>query len=481
VKPRVFIASSSEGLEVAENLNVRLSKDCETVPWHGSAFELSETYIASLEKALETVEFAVLVVTPDDLREKRGDQSRIPRDNVVFELGLFMGRLGRERTFIVCDPQTVELPSDLLGVTTAEFDSKRSDGDMRNAVLPAATAILHAMRQAPRLAKSPLTDTLSRVVADSDGLYTAIVAWPAIEGHEVVIQTTDTTWVWKLVPTLIHWRLNRVAVRIHTSPLLHKGPAARAETARRTLLGELGCEVRESVDSGVSGFFLNATYWDESEAIVVNDRTSSNMPLATRYAGSTDASAVQALHQQLPQPNGGVASEPFVPSLVAQDPADVIALLRRGVRQYRAAKVTLDSTTVATQDTLPLSTYARAYKYVQIERLFNAYSAVKHKPFTALALTLRSGKRSILTPPIVEVRKEGLVIIDGTTRAAYCFNNNMAMFHCIAVAGVEEDLPGDPTSIASLTISERSLSQKERTENFQESLFRQIERATHPY
>jgi hypothetical protein len=141
----------------------------------------------------------------------------------------------------------------------------------------------------------------------------------------------------------------------------------------------------------------------------------------------------------------------------------------------------VDSATLETEDLLPLSTYARAYKYVQIDRLFDAYRAVKHEPFTALAVTLRSGKRSILTPPIVEVRKEGPVIIEGTTRAAYCFKNNVAEFRCMAVTGVEEDLPGDPISIASLTISERSLSQRERTENFQESLYRQIERATHPY
>src|SRR5690242_3016904 len=127
MKPRVFIGSSTEGIDVAECLNLRLVKECETVPWNGSPFAISETYIASLEKALANVEFAVLVVTPDDLREKRGDESRIPRDNVVFELGLFMGRLGRERTFIVCDPATVQLPTDLLGVATAEFDSRRSD------------------------------------------------------------------------------------------------------------------------------------------------------------------------------------------------------------------------------------------------------------------------------------------------------------------------------------------------------------------
>jgi hypothetical protein len=196
MKPRVFIGSSSEGLEIAENLNVRLSRDCETVPWNGDIFGLSETYIESLENALRDVEFAVLVVTPDDLREMRGEQGRVPRDNVVFELGLFIGRLGRERSFVVCDPNAVQLPSDLLGIEPARIDMGWVSREPRNAVLPAAREILDAIRGVPRLVKARSEDLLDRVLADVDALYAASVSWPAIDGHEITIQTSDTTWAW---------------------------------------------------------------------------------------------------------------------------------------------------------------------------------------------------------------------------------------------------------------------------------------------
>jgi hypothetical protein len=49
------------------------------------------------------------------------------------------------------------------------------------------------------------------------------------------------------------------------------------------------------------------------------------------------------------------------------------------------------------------------------------------------------------------------------------------------VRGVDEDLPGTPVPINSVTTSERSLSIVERTEDYQGSLYRPIERATHPY
>lgn len=49
----------------------------------------------------KSYEFAILVVTPDDLVQKRSDTAHAPRDNLVFEIGMSMGSLGRERTFVV--------------------------------------------------------------------------------------------------------------------------------------------------------------------------------------------------------------------------------------------------------------------------------------------------------------------------------------------------------------------------------------------
>lgn len=73
--------------------------------------------------------------------------SRCPRDNVMFELGLFMGRLGRSRTFIVCNTsEQLRLPSDLAGVTIAKYDENRADGNLIASVSPACTLIRTAMR-----------------------------------------------------------------------------------------------------------------------------------------------------------------------------------------------------------------------------------------------------------------------------------------------------------------------------------------------
>lgn len=135
--PTVFVASSSEGLDVAKAVRALLLQElggtARVTPWTRE-FELSATYIESLEKAARQADFAVLVVTPDDVSISRGRKKTAPRDNVVFELGLFMGCLGRERCFVVAeDRPDLRLPSDLLGVHLATF-GRRTGQALRDAL-----------------------------------------------------------------------------------------------------------------------------------------------------------------------------------------------------------------------------------------------------------------------------------------------------------------------------------------------------------
>ena len=65
-------------------------------------FGLSSGTLETLVSESKSYQFAILVLTPDDVVVKRGETTMAARDNVLFELGLFMGKLGREHTFIVC-------------------------------------------------------------------------------------------------------------------------------------------------------------------------------------------------------------------------------------------------------------------------------------------------------------------------------------------------------------------------------------------
>jgi hypothetical protein len=148
VRPAVFIGSSSEGEEVAECLQAALEQFSESTVWSQGVFGLGETAIGTLVRTTQGFDFAVLVLTGDDIVEKRGKVSRSARDNVIFEAGLFLGALGLERTFLVmCRDDHPNLPSDLAGVTSA-FYNRRKDGNTRAAINPAALQIRNAMSTA---------------------------------------------------------------------------------------------------------------------------------------------------------------------------------------------------------------------------------------------------------------------------------------------------------------------------------------------
>lgn len=147
LKPSLFIGSSTEGLEFARAVRTLLSDVSETTLWDDGVFTLGRTFIESLISAVSRFDFAALILTPDDQMIVRNDETLGPRDNIVFELGLFMGRLGRERTFIVRPSSgLLKIPSDLSGVSVAQFDWPRSDSNHRAALGPACDLIRDVIR-----------------------------------------------------------------------------------------------------------------------------------------------------------------------------------------------------------------------------------------------------------------------------------------------------------------------------------------------
>lgn len=117
-RPRVFICSSVEGLGVAEQIQLGLEHHPFTVKlWTDQVFGAMKQTMEDLERELSMADFAVANVSGDDVATSRKKRSVVPRDNVIFELGLFMGQLGRDRTIMVLPRGTnLKLPSDLNGL-----------------------------------------------------------------------------------------------------------------------------------------------------------------------------------------------------------------------------------------------------------------------------------------------------------------------------------------------------------------------------
>lgn len=122
-KPVIFIGSSSESLPIARTIKTKLKADPVDVDlWKEGVFGASEVAIESLEKAAQRADFAVLILSSDDEVKIRRRNHTAPRDNVIFELGLFMGAIGRDRTFMIVEKEArLHLPADLNGITYLPF------------------------------------------------------------------------------------------------------------------------------------------------------------------------------------------------------------------------------------------------------------------------------------------------------------------------------------------------------------------------
>lgn len=123
MKTRIFIGSSSEGLNVAKRVKAFFSNDYECFLWTDDMFKYNDNFLETLLKEANLFDFGILVFTKDDFTTSRDRKFDSPRDNVVFEYGLFLGRLGRDNAFIIQE-KDVKLPSDLFGITHATFECK---------------------------------------------------------------------------------------------------------------------------------------------------------------------------------------------------------------------------------------------------------------------------------------------------------------------------------------------------------------------
>jgi tetratricopeptide (TPR) repeat protein len=116
-------------------------------------------------RQLENSDFGIFVFSPDDEVTLRGQKTPVVRDNVLFELGMFIGKLGYGRSFIV-KPRDKELriPSDILGMTLGEYETGREDKSWNAATGPVCNRIRERIRTLGRIREiEENTETISEV------------------------------------------------------------------------------------------------------------------------------------------------------------------------------------------------------------------------------------------------------------------------------------------------------------------------------
>jgi len=185
-KPRIFLGSSGKQAKLLEALTRGLEDIAHVEPWT-AVFNPGTTTLGRLLELTREVDFAAFVFARDDwtgvgVTESSALESTqaSPRDNVVFEAGLFGGVLGMRRTFIL-HAKGAKLPSDLLGLTCVRYDATTTAADMKAINQKLRTAIESEVR-APRMdglwwqysltersAREPSAVSLLRITRDRRG------------------------------------------------------------------------------------------------------------------------------------------------------------------------------------------------------------------------------------------------------------------------------------------------------------------------
>jgi hypothetical protein len=185
-KPRIFLGSSGKQAKLVQALTRGLEDVARVEPWTTSFNPGTSTLERLLELAHE-VDFAAFAFARDDWTTngtaaapptESGQAS--PRDNVVFEAGLFGGTLGMRRTFIL-HAHGAKLPSDLVGLTGVRYGDATSAAEMRAVNQKLRTAIESEGRVArieglwwqfsltERSIREPSAVSLLRISRDRDG------------------------------------------------------------------------------------------------------------------------------------------------------------------------------------------------------------------------------------------------------------------------------------------------------------------------
>jgi Predicted nucleotide-binding protein containing TIR-like domain len=156
-KPSLVIGSSQKGLEAAEEIKKQLSDTAEVTIWP-ELFLPNENYFSSLLTTNLKFDFSVMIFTPDDNLITKEKEVKSARDNVIFELGLAIGRLGAKRSFAVIE-KSVNIPTDLAGLKLLKFE-KNDAVSLEQSLAPACTQLRKIIKEQfeePQLGLLPST------------------------------------------------------------------------------------------------------------------------------------------------------------------------------------------------------------------------------------------------------------------------------------------------------------------------------------
>jgi predicted nucleotide-binding protein len=164
-RPTIFVGSSRESLPVVDIIAEALRPDCNVLIWTDpSVFRSTEYNLDALLSLPSRCDFGIFLMEPDDLVITRGGSMNAPRDNVIFEMGLFMSQLGLKRVIPIGPRGAVRILSDIQGWQPLLYDEPSELRDLRMKAADVKEPLLQQQLNAD--IKKKLRPVLKKVVRE---------------------------------------------------------------------------------------------------------------------------------------------------------------------------------------------------------------------------------------------------------------------------------------------------------------------------
>jgi predicted acylesterase/phospholipase RssA len=313
-----------------------------------------------------------------------------------------------------------------------------------------------------------------------DELFDDLVREMTIPGQRLAIACSDTKWFWSLFPSVIHWVCAGATVDI----LLEQRDFRKSELQRQETLRKLGARIMLVKSVPFLGYVLGRTDDSHNAAFVLSGSDAQYAPFGTVYVGPKHRSVVGSLLNGIDRAANWPSAAPVILQIRKSDPQKMIALLKRGVKQYGDEGVTMELTDVSLEQSKPMVNLLvrriRSYKYRQIgflAALYRRFGLVFCEPAD---IVIGGDFVSTVVPPVMEARGDALVSIEGNTRIYYLCRNGTRSVIALVVSGVTAPLPGRPVAPSKALLSTYELDISVRMQDGSIDNFRSIERAVRP-
>lgn len=292
---------------------------------------------------------------------------------------------------------------------------------------------------------------------------------------EIIISDINSEWSYEIFPTLLKWKDDGAKIVFF---LDENRDQLEHTKFRQRFLNYFGVQVILTNHIPFSGFIFDGADRSKAKAIILN--RSEKKPVGCHsklYLVEEDFYAIKYMRKRILELGENKLSKASNVQIEKVKPNELFDLLKN-IPFYSHDDIDMSIRDIKVTDVFFITKYVRGYKYRQIHTLFDLYKKFGLALFEPAKLKLDNGKYTLITPPIVEKIGDKMFLVQGNTRFAYAYRNNIETLKCVFIEGIKDPLPSkSEINVKEVLLSDKVVAAGTRYDKFDLTKFREIEKA----